>query len=192
MAGKKTRRVGSLARRPIFKPVRLEYLSSRELQDYENSLAVLAAARRGYAFGFDAQRRFSRMPVRGVRHAARIIGIPFRRVERYVGSELFRDRRGRIRVTPADRLPRPMQIPTVLGDQPIVVRGSRRASLLAKLRMALLSGDEVEFERLRKKIKNQRIAGQELPDFKTLQAALDAGAVDPAEIYAATQGGGVR
>jgi hypothetical protein len=192
MAYKKTRRLGSLARRPVFKPVRLEDFSPRQLNDYLDSLAVLADARRGYALGLDAEGRFSRLPVRGVRHAARVRKVPFYKVERYVRSELFRDRKGRIRVTPADRLPRPMQIPTVLGDQPIVVRGSRKASLLAKLRIALLSGDEVEFERLRKKIKNQRIAGQELPDFKTLQAALDAGAVDPAEIYAATQGGGVR
>src|ERR1700687_6025984 len=112
----------SVARRPVSKTVRLEDLSPRQLSDYEDSLTVLAAGRRGYAFGFDAQGRFSRVPVRGVRHAARIIGIPFRKVERYVGSQLFRDRKGRIHVTPADRLPRRMLLPTALGDQPILVR----------------------------------------------------------------------
>jgi hypothetical protein len=128
--------------------------------------------------------------VRGIRHAARVRKVPFYKVERYVGSQLFRDRKGRIQVTPADRLPRPMPIPTALGDQTFVVRGSRRASLLAKTRIALLVGDETEFERLRNKLKNKRIAGQELPDFRTLQAALDAGAIDPAEMYAAAQPGG--
>lgn len=145
MSGERKNRPSRIAGRPVSKPVRLEDLSPRELQDYENSLAVLAAARRGYAFGFDGQGPLSRLPVRGIRHAARIIGIPFRKVERYVGSELFRDRKGRIRVTPADRLPRPMPIPTALGDQPILVRGSRKASLLSRLRIALLTGNEEEF-----------------------------------------------
>jgi hypothetical protein len=173
------------------KQVRLEDFFPRQLQDYENSLAVLADARRGCTFGLDAQGKFSRLPVRGVRHAAKLRSVPFYKVERYVGSQFIRDRKGRIQVTTADRLPRPMHIPTALGDRPIVVRGSRKASLLAKLRMALLSGDETEFERLRNKL-NKRIAGQELPDFKTLQAALDAGAVDPAEMYAVVQTGDVR
>ena len=187
---RKSKLARSLARRPVSKPVRLEDLSPRQLGDYLDSLAVAADARRGYAFGFDAEGRFSRQPVRGVRHAARLLGVPFRKVKRYLGSQLFRDRKGRIQVTPADRLPRPMQIPTSRGDQPIVVRGSRKASLLAKIRIALLAGDETEFERLRNKLRNKRIAGQELPDFRTLQASLDAGAIDPAEMYAAVQAGG--
>lgn len=145
---------------------------------------MLAAARRGYAFGFDAQGRFSRQPVRGVRHAARIMGIPFRKVEHYVGSQLFRDRKGRIQVTPADRLPRPMLIPTALGDQPVLVRGSRKAALLAAYRLAIMTGDEAELQ----KFKGQRVAAHELiTDLGTIQALLDAGAIDPAEMYAATQ-----
>src|SRR6516162_2535017 len=143
MARKRTRRPGSPSRKalssgerknkltrsearlPASKPFKLQDLSPLQLQDYENSLAVLSAGRRGYAFGFDAQGRFSQVPVRGVRHAARIIGIPFRTVERYIGPVLFRDRKGRIQVTRADRLPRRMLLPTALGDQPILVRGSR-------------------------------------------------------------------
>jgi len=144
----------------------------------------LSAGRRGYAYGFDAEGRFSRVPVRGVRHAARIIGIPFRKVERYVGSALFRDPKGRIKVTAADRLPRPILISTALGDQPILVRGSRKASLLVAYRLAVLSGDESELQ----KFKGKKIAGQELiTDIRTIQALLDAGAIDPAEMYAAIQ-----
>jgi hypothetical protein len=177
------------SQRGVARPVKLQDFSPRQLQDYEQSLAVIAAGRRGYAFGFDAQGRFSRVPVRGVRHAALIIGIPFSRVESYVGSELFRDRKGRIQVTPADRLPRRMLIPTALGDQPVLVRGSRKASLLAAYRLAILSGDESELQ----KFKGKKVAGQELiTDIRTIQALLDAGAVDPAEMYAATQAGGAR
>jgi hypothetical protein len=173
---------------PAFKPVKLRDLSASQLQDYENSQAVLAAGRRGYAFGFDTQGRFSRIPVRGVRQAARIIGIPFRKVERYAGSQLFRDRKGRIQVTPADRLPRRMLIPTALGDLPIVVRGSRKASLLSKYRRAILTGDESELQ----KFKDKKVAGHELiTDIRTIQALLDAGAIDPAEMYAGIQGGGI-
>jgi hypothetical protein len=174
----------SEARLPASKPFRLQDLSPRQLQDYENSLAVLSAGRRGYAFGFDAQGQFSRVPVRGIRHAARIIGIPFRKIERYIGSALFRDRKGRIQVTPADHLPRPMLVPTALGDQPILVRGSRKASLLAEYRLAVLSGDESKLQ----KFKGKKVAGQELiTDIRTIQALLDAGATDPAEMYAAIQ-----
>jgi hypothetical protein len=183
-------RSGSRAKKdPKTKAVRLDDLSPRQLSDYEDSLAVLAAARRGYAFGFDTHGQFTRIPLRGVRHAARIIGIPFRKVERYVGSELFRNREGRIQVTSADRLPRPMAIPTALGDQTVVVRGSRKASLLAKYRLAILTGNESELQ----KFNGKRVGGQELiTDIRTIQALLDAGAIDPAEMYAATQAGGVR
>ena len=127
--------------------------------------------------------------MRGVRHAARIIGIPFRTVERYIGPVLFRDRKGRIQVTRADRLPRRMLLPTALGDQPILVRGSRKASLLAEYRLAVLSGDESELQ----KFQGKKVGGQELiTDIRTIQALLDAGAIDPAEMYAATQAGGGR
>ena len=145
---------------------------------------MLAAARRRYAFGFDAQGRFSRQPVRGVRHAAQIMRISFHKVEHYVGSQLFRDRKGRIQVTTADRLPRPMPIPTALGDQPVVIRGSRKAALLAAYRRAIMTGDEAELQ----KFKGQKVAGNELiTDLGTIQALLDAGAIDPAEMYAAAQ-----
>jgi len=177
-------RSGARQSKPARKPLRLEDLSQRQRQDYENSLAALAAARRGYAFGFDAQGRFSRQPVRGVRHAARVIGIPFHKVQHHVGSQLVRDRKGRIQVTLADRLPRPMLIPTGLGDQPVVVRGSRKAALLAAYRRAIMTGDEGEL----RKFKGKRVAGHELiTDIRTIQALLDAGAVEPAETYAATQ-----
>jgi hypothetical protein len=172
---------------PASKPAKLQDLSPRQLQDYEDSLAVVAAARRGYALVSDVEGRFSRVPVRGVRHAAQIIGIPFRRVERNVSSALFRDLKGRIQVTPADRVPRRMLIPTALGDLPIVVRGSRKASLLSKYRRAVLTGDESELQ----KFKGKKVAGHELiTDIRTIQALLDAGAIDPAEMYAGIQGGG--
>src|SRR5215469_4147924 len=120
MAHKRTRRPGSprrkapssgdrknkldrsVARRAASKQFKLQDFSPLQLQDYENSLAAISAVRRGYAFGFDDQGQFSRVPVRGIRHAARIIGIPFRKLERYIGSVLFRDRKGRIQVTQAD------------------------------------------------------------------------------------------
>jgi len=67
------------------------------------------------------------------------------------------------------------------------VRGSRKASLLAGYRRAILTGDEIELQ----KFKGKRVAGQEfITDIRTIQALLDAGAVDPAEMYAAAQGGG--
>jgi hypothetical protein len=177
------------AKAPALRPANLQGFSPSQLQDYESSLAILAAGRRGYVFGFDAQGQFSRMPVRGVRHAARIVGIPFRKVERYVGSAFFRDKKGRIQVTPADRLPRRMLMPTALGDQPIVVRGSRKASLLAKYRRAFLTGDE----RALAKFEGKRVAGYELvTDIRTVQAILDAGAIDPAEMYASALSGGAR
>ena len=207
MARKRTRRPGSPSRKalssgerknkltrsearlPASKPFKLQDLSPRQLQDYEDSLAVLSAGRRGYAFGFDAQGRFTRIPVRRVRHAARIIGVPFHKVERYIGSQLVRDSKGRIQVTPADRLPRRMLIPTALGDQPIVVRGSCKATLLVAYRLAVLSGDESELQ----KFKGKKVAGHELiTDIRTIQALLDAGAIDPAEMYAAAQAGGAR
>jgi len=179
----------SEARLPASKPFRLQDLSPSQLQDYEDSLAVAAASRRGYAFGFDGEGRFTRIPVRGVRHAARIIGIPFHKVEASIGSQLFRDRKGRIQVTPADRLPRSMLMPTALGDQPIVVRGSRKASVLAAYRLAVLRGDESELQ----KFKGKKVAGYELIiDIRTIQALLDAGAIDPAEMYAAAQAGSAR
>jgi hypothetical protein len=205
MARKRTRRPGSPRRKALSsgerknklnrsearllasKPLKLQDLSPRQIQDYENSLAVLSAGRRGYAFGFDAEGQFTRIPVRGVRHAARIIGIPFHKVEAYIGSQLFRDRKGRIQVTPADRLPRSMLMPTALGDQPVVVRGSRKASLLVAYRLAVLSGNESELQKFRGK----KVAGYELiTDIRTIQALLDAGAIDPAEMYAAAQAGG--
>jgi hypothetical protein len=171
------------------RPVNLKGLSASQLQDYETALAALAAGRRGYAFGFDAQGQFSRIPVRGVRHAARVVGIPFRKVERYVGSALVRDGKGRIQVTSADRLPRRMLMPTALGDHPIVVRGSRKASLLAKYRRAFLTGDESALG----KFAGKRVAGYELvTDIRTVQAILDAGAVDPVETYAPALSGGSR
>ena len=188
-ARKRSKTTRSLSRLPVSKPFRLQDLSPSQLQDYEDSLAVAAAGRRGYAFGFDAEGRFTRIPVRGVRHAARIIGVSFRKVERYVGSQFFRDRKGHIHVTPADRLPRGMLIPTALGDQPIVVRGSRKATLLVAYRLAVLSGDESELQ----KFKGKKVAGYELiTDIRTIQALLDAGAIDPAEMYVAAQAGGAR
>lgn len=177
-------RNGARQSKPARKPVSLEDLSPRQRQDYENSLSVLAAARRGYVFGYDTQGRFSRQPVRGVRHAARVIGIPFRKVQHYVGSQLVRDRKGRIQVTPADRLPRPMLIPTALGDQPVVVRGSRKVALLAAYRRAIMTGDEREL----RKFQGKRVAGHELiTDIRIIQALLDAGAIEPAEMYAVTE-----
>jgi hypothetical protein len=189
-SGERKNRLGHSKARPhASRPFKLQDLSPPELQDYENSLAAVSAARRGYAFGFDAQGQFSRVPVRGIRHAAQIIGIPFRKVERYSGPALFRDRKGRIQVAPADRLPRRMLIPTALGDQSILVRGSRKASLLVEYRLAVLSGDERELQ----KFKGKKVAGYELiTDIRTIQALLDAGAIDPAEMYAAIQAGGVR
>jgi hypothetical protein len=77
-----------------------------------------------------------------------------------------------------------MLITTALGDQPIVVRGSRKASLLAEYRLAVLSGDESKLQ----KFKGKKVAGYELiTDIRTIQALLDAGAIDPAEMYAAIQ-----
>jgi hypothetical protein len=82
-----------------------------------------------------------------------------------------------------------MLLPTALGDQPILVRGSRKASLLAEYRLAVLSGDESELQ----KFQGKKVGGQELiTDIRTIQALLDAGAIDPAEMYAATQAGGGR
>ena len=115
--------------------------------------------------------------------------LPFRKVEGYAGSALFRDRKGSIQVAPADRLPRRMLIPTALGNQPIVVRGSRKASLLVAYRLAVLSSDESELQ----KFKGKKVAGHELiTDSRTIQSLLDAGAIDPGEMYAAILSGGAR
>jgi hypothetical protein len=77
-----------------------------------------------------------------------------------------------------------MLIPSALGDQPVVVRGSRKAALLAAYRRAIMTGDEAELQ----KFKGKSIAGHELiTDIRTIQALLDAGAIEPAEMYAATQ-----
>jgi hypothetical protein len=186
-ARKSTKPARTIARRGVSTRLKLEELSARQFQEYDDSLNVVAASRRGHVFGLDSQGRFSRITVRGPRHAARIIGIPFRKVERYVSSAFFRDRKGRIQVTPADRLPRRMWLPTALGDQPIVVRGSRKASLLAAYRVAVLTGNETELQRF----KGKRVAGYELiTDVDTIQALLDAGAIDPVEMYAPIPAGG--
>jgi hypothetical protein len=61
--------------------------------------------------------------------------------------------------------------------------------LLVKYRLAILTGDEAELQ----KFKGKRVGGQELiTDVRTIQALLDAGAIDPAEMYAAAQAGGMR
>src|SRR5215469_7992698 len=82
-SGERKNKLGrSKERLPVSKAFQFEDLSAPQLQDYENSLAALSAARRGYGYGVDAQGRFSRVPVRGIRHAARVTGLPFRKVER--------------------------------------------------------------------------------------------------------------
>ena len=108
-----------------------------------------------------------------------------RTVRKYLGTELRGLAEGRTQPTGADRRKRNMLIPTSLGPAPIVVRGSKQASLLGRYMAAvgkyLQTGDNSALE----EFEGQSIAGHPLiTDPETLSVLAQAGALQLDEIYA--------
>jgi len=149
----------------------LRSLPLRSQTAYQRSLHALRLIRRGYS----------------QRQATAEARVSLQTLKRYLGSELVRELGGRITATSADRSPRPMPFITALGDSPIMVRGSRAASLLAKHRktvFAFLRGKANEKDLLR--FHGKKVAGHELlTDAQTLLALGHAGAIDTERFYRA-------
>jgi hypothetical protein len=117
--------------------------------------------------------------------AAREEHIDPRTVRKYLGAELRGLADGQVRPSKADRRRRNMLIPTKQGASPIVVRGSREATLLGRYMSAvgryLRTGDSDllgEFEG--KSIRGHRL----ITDADTLNHLAQAGALQLDEIYA--------
>jgi len=113
--------------------------------------------------------------------AAREEQIDPRTVRKYLKTEF----RGRGKPTKADRRNRDMLIPTTVGNAPVTVRGSKRASELGKYMGAvgkyLRTGDVEGLERF----EGKSIAGHTLITNPELLSSLaQAGALTLDEIYA--------
>lgn len=92
--------------------------NSRQAQARERALAVLARMRR---FGSSLS------------SASKVEGTDPSTVRRYAASALRQERvGGRFRVKTSDRIPRTLNFPTPQGQEVVVVRSSRTASLIAE------------------------------------------------------------
>lgn len=118
--------------------------------------------------------------------AAREEHIDPRTVRKYVAADLKRLKKdGRMRPTRSDRRRRKMLVPTALGTSPVVVRGSRQATLLGRYMSAvgqyLRSGSTEalsEFE-------GKSIGAHDLiTDPETLNVLAEAGSLQLEGIYA--------
>lgn len=88
-----------------------------ETQDRERALATLAQMRRDKV---------------SLRAAARAYETDPKTVRRFAGSAIRRDKSGRYRAKPYDRIPRTLNFITEAGSVPITVRDSRTASRIAE------------------------------------------------------------
>ncbi len=126
-----------------------------------------------------------------ISRAARENGVSPRTIERYAGSELVQDRRGKpIRATKSDNLVRYLLIPGPNGPIEISVHGSKAASKVANYKAAVnrfLRGDRNALADWHGK----RIAGVELiTDGDVLVDQADKGLL-PYALYRSLSGGAV-
>ncbi len=143
---------------------------TRKTETYNRALRVLARMRRTEA---------------SLSAAAREEHIDPRTVRKYLGADLRGFTEGQVRPSKADRRRRNMLIPTEQGASPIIVRGSREATLLGRYMSAvgryLRTGDAEllgEFE-------GKSIGGHLLiTDTDILNHLAQAGALQLDEIYA--------
>lgn len=140
-------------------------------KSYQRALRVLARMRRSGVNLSEASRQEHTDP---------------RTVRKYVRTELKRVRKGgRTRATKSDRRHRDMLIPTTLGTSPVVVKGSRQATLLGRYMSAVgrylrtgETSDLAEFE-------SRSIGGHPLlTDPDTLNSLAEAGSLELERIYA--------
>jgi len=149
---------------------RFEAQEKRNSKAYNRALHVLARMRRNGDT---------------LTSAAREEHIDPRTVRKHVGVELKRLAEGHIQPTKVDRRKRKMLIPTDQGTTPVVVRGSRQATLLGRYMSAvgqyLRTGDTeklAEFE-------GRSVGGYDLiTDPETLNVLAESGSLQLEAIYA--------
>jgi hypothetical protein len=104
-----------------------------------------------------------------------------RTVRKYLGSEIRR----KGRPTKYDRRLRSMLLPTALGNTPVMVRGSRQATLLGRYMSAVGQYLRTGETKGLAKFKGKSIAGHPLiTDQQTLTSLAEAGTVQLDSIYA--------
>lgn len=144
--------------------------SSKFSKSYQRALRVLARMRR---------------TGQNLTAASREEGSDPRTVRKHLGSELKRTKGANRQPTKSDRRRRKMLIPTTLGTAPLIVQGSRQATLLGRYMSAvgqyLRSGSTEtlsEFE-------GRSIEGHELiTDPEVLNVLAEAGSLQLESIYA--------
>jgi len=117
--------------------------------------------------------------------AAREEHIDPRTVCKYLGPELRGLREGRTQPTKVDRRRRRMLVPTLLGNVPETIRGSKQASLLGRYMSAVGYFLRTGNAKRLKEFEGRSIAGHLLiTDPETLTSLAQAGALQLDEIYA--------
>ena len=117
--------------------------------------------------------------------AAREEHIDPRTVRKYLGPELRGLREGRTQPTKVDRRRRGMLVPTLLGNVPETIRGSKQASLLGRYMSAVGYFLRTGKAKRLKEFEGRSIAGHLLiTDPETLTSLAQAGALQLDEIYA--------
>ena len=117
--------------------------------------------------------------------AAREEHIDPRTVRKYLGPELRGLREGRTQPTKVDRRRRRMLVPTLLGNVPETIRGSKQASLLGRYMSAVGYFLRTGNAKRLKEFEGRSIAGHLLiTDPETLTSLAQAGALQLDEIYA--------
>jgi len=117
--------------------------------------------------------------------AAREEHIDPRTVRKYLGPELRGLREGRTQPTKVDRRRRGMLVPTLLGNVPETIRGSKQASLLGRYMSAVGYFLRTGNAKRLKEFEGRSIAGHLLiTDPETLTSLAQAGALQLDEIYA--------
>jgi len=117
--------------------------------------------------------------------AAREEHIDPRTVCKYLGPELRGLREGRTQPTKVDRRRRGMLVPTLLGNVPETIRGSKQASLLGRYMSAVGYFLRTGNAKRLKEFEGRSIAGHLLiTDPETLTSLAQAGALQLDEIYA--------
>jgi len=117
--------------------------------------------------------------------AAREEHIDPRTVRKYLGPELRGLREGRTQPTKVYRRRRRMLVPTLLGNVPETIRGSKQASLLGRYMSAVGYFLRTGNAKRLKEFEGRSIAGHLLiTDPETLTSLAQAGALQLDEIYA--------
>jgi hypothetical protein len=149
--------------------------------------ALTGKAEDAYRRALDAIAMKRRDPKISLSKAARARGTTIPTIRKYAGSAI-EVRSGRIDVTLADRLPRPMRILTPQGEFIVRTTSSRTASRIGEhnnaIRIYVLTGDTSELKRFEGKI--VRSGGKTYgfaTDKRTLDKFARAGAIHVIDIY---------